>query len=234
MNTNTRPSQHTAPLTRYRERKKQLANLPKPKLRGWQHAIMAPAAIAVGIVQICLADGAGQKVACAIFMACAVILFGHSALYHLGNWSPRVHRVLRRMDHSNIFLLIAGTYTPLTIGLMSPAHARLCLTIVWTGAILGILISHFWPSAPRWVYVPLYIALGWVAVWFFPEMVRNGSTATIWLILLGGIAYTVGAMAYAFRWPNPCPRYWGFHEFFHLGTVIGYTLHTIAVFFVIL
>lgn len=185
-------------------------------------------------MQICLASTVPLKIACAVFMASAVILFGHSATYHLGKWSQPVHRVLRRIDHSNIFILIAGTYTPLTIALLSTSHATLCLSIVWGGAIAGVLLSNFWPSAPRWIYVPLYVMLGWVAVWFIPEMLHSGGAAVIWLIFLGGVAYTIGAMSYGFRWPNPWPRYWGFHEFFHLGTVAGYVLHAIAVFFAIL
>ncbi len=203
--------------------------LPKPALRGWQHAIIAPLALANMIVQIVFAPTAALTIGVIVFGLSAVVLFGHSAVYHLGSWGPKVHAILRRLDHSNIFLLIAGTYTPLSLALLPGGTAALVLAIVWSGALGGIALSNFWPAAPRWLYVPLYIALGWVAIWFLPDMWEAGGPAIVWLIIAGGICYTVGALAYAFRWPNPWPRTWGFHEFFHSGTVAGYACHAVAV-----
>lgn len=211
------------------DRKRFYAALPKPRARGWIHAITAPLALANGILLIIFAPGLAAKVGCAVFMVSAFLLFGNSGVYHLGNWSPKVHAVLRRIDHANIFLLIAGTYTPLSILLLPKSQAILVLAIVWGGAFAGSIMHIAWINSPRWLYVPLYIALGWVAVWFLPEFWANGSPAIVWLILSGGIAYTIGALLYAFKWPNPWPRTWGFHEFFHVGTVIGFATQAIAI-----
>lgn len=200
----------------------------KPILRGWIHAFTAPTALVVGIILVALTPAA-ERWSTAVFAATGVILFGLSAVYHRGNWSPRVHAVLRRLDHANIFLLIAGTYTPLAWILLARPTALLVLAIVWGGAAAGILLQVLWPSAPRWVYVPLYIALGWVAVWFLPAFWAH-SPAIVWLLMAGGIAYTVGAGAYGFKRPNPWPRYFGFHEIFHVGTVVGWVCHVVAVF----
>ncbi|WP_245792449.1 PAQR family membrane homeostasis protein TrhA [Bowdeniella nasicola] len=202
----------------------------KPHLRGWIHAITAPLALAVGIVLIALTPTAMGKLTVAIFVATTVILFGHSAVYHRGNWSVRVGAILRRMDHANIFLLIAGTYTPLSIFLLDRSTATMVLSVVWGGALLGILLRAFWLDAPRWLYVPLYIALGWVAVWFLPQFWTAGGPAIVWLVVTGGLAYTLGAVVYALKWPDPAPRWFGFHEIFHVGTVIGYVCHCVAVF----
>lgn len=202
----------------------------KPHLRGWIHAVTAPLALAAGIVLIALTPTTIGKLTVAIFVATTVILFGHSAVYHRGNWSVRVGAILRRMDHANIFLLIAGTYTPLSIFLLDRSTATMVLSVVWGGAILGILLRVFWLDAPRWLYVPLYIALGWVAVWFLPQFWTAGGPAIVWLVVAGGLAYTLGAVVYALKWPDPAPRWFGFHEIFHVGTVIGYVCHCIAVF----
>ncbi|MDR0482063.1 MAG: hemolysin III family protein [Cellulomonadaceae bacterium] len=202
----------------------------KPKLRGWIHSATAPLVIALGIVLIVLSPPVAGKVAAVVFMLTALSLFGVSATYHRGRWTAPVAAVLRRIDHANIFLIIAGTYTPLAV-LLLPSHtARILLTIVWSGAALGVLAHMFWMSAPRWVYVPVYIALGWVAVGFMHDFYRFGGAAVMWLIIAGGIAYTVGAVIYALKRPNPSPRYFGFHEIFHALTVAGFTCHTIAIF----
>lgn len=217
-----------APKTRA-DRKRYFESLPKPKARGWIHAFTAPLALANGIVSIIFAPDGGAKVACAMFMIASFLLFANSGIYHLGNWGAKVHGILRRIDHANIFLLIAGTYTPLSVILLDRPEQTIVLSIVWGGALLGSLMHIFWLNSPRWLYVPLYIVLGWVAIWFLPSFWANGSPAIVWLILVGGIAYTVGAVFYAFRWPNPWPVYWGFHEFFHLGTLIGFATQAIAV-----
>ena len=202
----------------------------KPRLRGWIHAVTAPLALAAGIVLIVLTPTRAAEIAVTVFAISTVILFGHSAIYHRGTWSPRVAATLRRMDHANIFLLIAGTYTPLSVILLDRPTARLVLTVVWGGALVGILLRVFWLGAPRWLYTPLYVALGWVAVWFLPQFGASGGGAIVWLVVAGGIAYTVGAVVYALKWPDPAPRWFGFHEVFHVCTVIGYVCHYIAVF----
>lgn len=209
-------------------------NAVKPKLRGWIHAGTFPLALAAGIVLIVLAPPIAPKVASTVFAISSWLLFGTSAVYHRGNWSPRVFGVLRRWDHSNIFLIIAGTYTPLAVMLLDKPTATTLLVIVWGGAIAGLLARIFWLGAPRWLYVPIYVALGWVAVWFLPEFWRSGSPAIVWLVAGGGLAYTLGAVVYGFKRPNPSPKWFGFHEIFHTFTVIGFTCHFIAVMMAVL
>ncbi|MDO5701076.1 MAG: hemolysin III family protein [Bowdeniella nasicola] len=204
--------------------------LVKPRLRGMIHAVTAPLTVIISIALFILASGAKAKVSIVVFGLSALILFGHSAIYHRGTWSTRMAAAMRRIDHSNIFLLIAGTYTPLSVLLLDRPTARLVLVLVWGGAIIGILLRVFWLNAPRWLYVPLYIALGWVAVWFLPQFSAAGRPAIVWLVIAGGIIYTLGAVVYATRWPDPSPRWFGFHEIFHLCTVGGYACHAIAVF----
>lgn len=209
--------------------RKNVDKFPKPRLRGWIHSFTAPLAFANGLCMVILADDAGARAACAVFLICSLLLFGGSGIYHIGPWKPQVKSILRRIDHSNVFLLIAGTYTPLSVLLLDGHSEKIVLGIVWTGAIFGSLFHIFWITAPRWLYVPLYIALGWVAIWFLPEFWHNGNPAIVWLLIAGGIAYTVGAIFYGLRWPNPWPKWFGFHEFFHSGTVIGYACHSVAI-----
>lgn len=206
-----------------------VAEIVKPRLRGWNHVVLAPLALAYGIVLVALTPPGAPRLSVAVFAAATVLLFGTSAVYHRGTWSPRVAAVLRRLDHSNIFLVIAGTYTPLATLLLPAATARLLLIIVWSGAVAGILMRVLWLSAPRWLYVPIYVALGWVAVWFLPAFGRSGGPAVMWLVITGGLAYTLGALVYGLKRPNPAPRWFGFHEIFHVGTMLGYACHGIAV-----
>lgn len=209
----------------------QIAAAIKPKLRGWIHAGMFPLVTAASIVLVVLAPGAALTWACAVFGLSAMMLFGTSAVYHRGTWSPRVAGVLRRLDHTNIFLVIAGTLTPLAVALLPASTSRPLLIVVWAGALVGVLARVFWLGAPRWVYVPSYIALGWVAVWFLPSFWRapSGGPAVVWLVAVGGLAYTIGAVVYALKKPNPSPRWFGFHEIFHSLTVVGIVCHFIAV-----
>ncbi|MFC4554066.1 PAQR family membrane homeostasis protein TrhA [Georgenia faecalis] len=211
------------------ERADEIAQAVKPRLRGTLHAVMTPVSLVASIVLVALSPTTTAKVSTAVFGVTAVLLFGCSAVYHRGTWSPRAMSFLRRLDHSNIFLLIAGTYTPLATLLLPPGTARVLLGVVWAGAVAGILARVFWLGAPRWLYVPIYLALGWVAVAFLPDFWTLGSPVIVWLIAAGGLAYTLGAVVYATKWPNPSPRWFGFHEIFHVGTVIGYVCHYIAV-----
>lgn len=208
----------------------QIADAVKPRLRGWIHAGMFPLATVASIVLVVLAPTAPLTIACAVFGLAAMLLFGTSAVYHRGTWSPRVAGILRRLDHTNIFLVIAGTYTPLAVALLPASTARTLLIIVWSGALVGMLARVFWLGAPRWVYVPVYIALGWVAVWFLPSFWRapTGGPEVVWLVAGGGLAYTLGAVVYGLKRPNPSPRWFGFHEVFHALTVVGFTCHYIA------
>jgi len=200
----------------------------KPTWRGWIHTGVLPLAIAGGIVLIVVADGLVAKVAAAVFFAGSVLLFGTSAIYHRFNWSPKVKLALKRFDHANIFLLIAGSYTPITL-LALPQNKGLILIIaIWAVALLGIGFRVFWISAPRWLYVVIYIAMGWAAVVYLPEFLE-ANLAMMLLILIGGLLYTLGAVFYAMKRPNPFPGHFGFHEIFHTFTVLAFMCHWAAV-----
>ncbi|MBD3689968.1 hemolysin III family protein [Nanchangia anserum] len=208
--------------------------LTKPLLRGWIHLGVTPLALAASIVLTALAPTSSTRLASAVFLVCSLLLFGVSALYHRVNWSPRAHTVLRRLDHSNIFLLIAGTYTPISIGVLRPHDATVLLSVIWIGAAAGIALSLGWPNAPRWLYVPIYIVLGWMALFYMAELVTRGGWAMVWLLIAGGLCYTLGAVVYGFKRPNPWPRVFGFHEIFHLGTVAGWVCCCIAAYMAVL
>jgi hemolysin III len=199
----------------------------KPTWRGWIHAGTFPVAIAVGIVLIVLADGPPAKWASAVFMATSLLLFGNSALYHRFDWKPTTKAVLKRIDHANILLLIAGTYTPLAVLALPTPKTVLLLSIVWTGAILGILFRVFWINAPRWLYVALYLALGWAAVMYIVPLFQ-ANVAMMILVIIGGVLYTAGAVVYALKRPNPWPGRFGFHEIFHVCTVLAFLCHWTA------
>ncbi|HZU57488.1 MAG TPA: hemolysin III family protein [Actinocrinis sp.] len=201
----------------------------KPKLRGWFHAGTFPLALAAGIVLIALAPTAATAAACTIFAVSSWLLFGVSGVYHRGNWGPRTQLVLRRLDHTNIFLIIAGTYTPISVVLLPRHSAEVLLTLVWTGALLGIGMRVFWLGAPRWVYVPCYLALGWAAIFYMPQLVRHGGWAVTGPIIAGGLLYSIGAVVYALKKPNPSPKWFGFHEIFHLFTIAAFVCHYVAI-----
>ncbi len=201
----------------------------KPKLRGWLHAGMFPASVAAGIVLICLADSTQARIACAVYSASAWMLFGISAVYHRFTWGPRGEAVLRRLDHSNIFLIIAGSYTPFTILLLSGGRQHLLLWLVWIGALAGIAFRVFWVGAPRWLYTPCYIALGWAAVFFLPDFLRTGGVAVVVLLVVGGLLYSAGGVVYGLKRPNPSPRWFGFHEVFHLCTLAAFIVQYVGV-----
>jgi hemolysin III len=201
----------------------------KPKLRGWLHAGTFPLALAAGIVLVVLAPTTATRVSTAIFAATACLLFGVSAVYHRGTWSPRTHAILKRLDHANIFLIIAGTYTPFSVLLLPEGKARTLLTIVWVGAVVGVLFRVLWVHAPRWLYVPAYAALGWAAVAYLPSFFANGQVAVVVLVIVGGALYTFGAIVYGLQRPDPSPRWFGFHEVFHALTVAAFAVHYIGV-----
>lgn len=205
----------------------------KPKLRGWLHTGTFPLVVAAGIVLVSLAPDRAARISSAIFMVTAALLFGTSALYHRGTWSPRTNVLLKRFDHSNIFLIIAGSYTPFAALLLPSDRARTLLWIVWAGAIAGVFFRIIWVGAPRWLYTPVYIALGWVAVIYLPDFYRSGGAALLTLIIVGGGLYTAGAVIYALKRPDPSPRWFGFHEIFHACTVAAFAVHYIAVSFAV-
>lgn len=196
----------------------------KPTWRGWIHAGVLPIVIAAGIVLIVLADGVAAKVTGAVFYASSILLFGNSALYHRFNWKPKTKLALKRIDHANIFLLIAGSYTPITWLALEREKAILLLAIIWVTALLGIGFRIFWISAPRWLYVPIYVGMGWGAMAFIVDFM-NANAPMMILILVGGLCYTVGALVYGLKKPNPFPGKFGFHEIFHTFTVLAFMCH---------
>lgn len=199
----------------------------KPTWRGWVHAATFPVAIATGIVLIVLANGPIAKWASAVYMASSLVLFGISALYHRINWSPKTKQLFRRLDHANIFLLIAGTYTPIALLALPLDKGIILLVSVWFGALLGIGFRVFWLSAPRWLYVPLYLLLGWAAVMYLGDIAKANLAAMV-LVVVGGLLYTVGAVVYGVKRPNPVPGVFGFHEIFHTLTVLAFLCHWTA------
>ena len=209
----------------------------KPKLRGWMHLATAPLTLAGGIVLVILSPDATTRWGSALFSASALVLFTVSAIYHTGSWSPRVWTFLRRFDHANIFVLIAGSYTPLTLILLEGTQRTMLLTTVWTCALLGVLFRVFWTDAPRWLHTPIYIAMGWVAIVFLPDFAQGASerlggdigTAVMVLIAAGGALYTLGGVVYGFQRPNPWPRWFGFHEVFHTFTILAFVTHYVGI-----
>jgi hemolysin III len=210
-------------------------DLGKPRMRGWLHAYAAGAAVICGIVLCSLAatrPGWGPFVSCVVYSLTVVALFGTSALYHRRVWSERGYKIMRRLDHSMIFVFIAGTYTPFSVLLLSGNTRVAILVTVWAGALLGVAMKMAAAmSKRRWLSAPLYIALGWVAVAVLPDILRAGGVTALVLTLAGGAFYTVGAVFYALRRPNPWPTVFGHHEFFHACTLVAAICHQIAIYF---
>jgi len=203
----------------------------KPTWRGWIHAGTFPVAIVLGVILIVAADGSAAKISSSIFVASSLLLFGTSALYHRINWSPKVKAIFKRIDHANIFLLIAGSYTPITVLALPHDKSVLLLWLVWGGAGLGILFRVFWIGAPRWLYVPLYLLLGYAALVFIVDFFA-ANAAMMTLILVGGLCYTIGAVAYGLKRPNPIPGVFGFHEIFHFFTLVAFLCHWTGIYIV--
>ena len=203
----------------------------KPTWRGWIHAATFPLAIVLGVILIVLAVGVPAKVSSAIFVASSLLLFGISALYHRFTWSERARVLLKRFDHSNIFLLIAGSYTPITVLSLPTDRAILLLSLVWGGALVGIGFRIFWIGAPRWLYVPIYVLLGWAAMMFIVDFFQ-ANWIMMTLIIAGGLCYTAGAVIYGLKRPNPFPGRFGFHEIFHTLTLLAFLCHWTGIFIV--
>jgi hemolysin III len=217
----------TGPLEALEERVDAVVAAVKPHLRGWLHLAMAPLALLAGLVLVVVSDSEAARISAAVFTLTAVLLFGVSAIYHRGTWGPRMGAFLKRFDHSNIFLIIAGSYTPFAL-LLPRDEGRTMLVIVWLGSIAGVLFRVLWVGAPRWLYVPIYVALGWVAVFYLPPLLRHGGWLIVTLVCIGGLLYTLGAIVYGIKRPNPSPRWFGFHEVFHALTILAFTTHYVA------
>jgi hemolysin III len=189
---------------------------------------MLPVAAVLGLVLVALASGDVAIWSSVAFAISSLLMFGTSATYHRGNWKPSTKALLKRLDHANIFVLIAGTYTPIGMLAVPWSDGFWLLLAVWIGASVGILFRVVWVGAPRWLYTPLYVLLGWGALAYMPQLFgANAVMAT--LVLVGGVAYTLGAVFYALKKPNPIPGVFGFHEMFHALTVVAFLCHWVAV-----
>jgi hemolysin III len=206
----------------------------KPRMRGWLHAYAAGVAVICGLVLCSLAatrPGWAPLLSCLIYSVTVCALFTTSALYHRRVWSERGYKIMRRLDHSMIFIFIAGTYTPFCVLLLPTRLATILLATVWAGAIAGVILKMAYPHGRRWLSAPLYLALGWVAVAVLPDILHKGGVTTLVLLAVGGAAYSVGAVFYALRRPNPWPTVFGHHEFFHACTLVAAICHHIAIYF---
>jgi hemolysin III len=209
----------------------------KPRMRGWIHFYSAWLAVVCGasLVSVSWAVASTRAGLTTFAYALATVaMFAVSATYHRVNWkSAKSRNLMKRLDHSMIFLFIAGSYTPFAMLAMPPADGRTVLWIVWGGALAGIVLKVCWPTAPRWVGVPLYLLLGWVAVWYAPTIIHVAGVAAMVLLAVGGAFYSIGGLLYGLRWPDPWPKTFGYHEFFHAFTAIAAILHYIAMWFAV-
>ncbi len=205
----------------------------QPRLRGWLHGSTAPVALTAGIGLLYLASSSEAMLAAAIYTLTSSLLFAVSAIYHIGRWSPRVGLILKRADHANIYLMIAGTFTPIAVlGLPDPTRYQL-LAVMWSGAAIGIVSQFAWPTAPRALYTILYVALGWSVVPAMGALLhRSGATIPL-LVACGGVLYTLGAIVYATKRPNPFPQWFGFHEIFHFFTIAAWISHHTAIYLLV-
>jgi hemolysin III len=211
------------------DRIREAAHHVRPRMRGWLHAATLPLSLAAGIVLVVLSPTPEIKIASAIFCVSASLVFGVSAVYHTRTWEPRARGVLKRLDHANIFLLIAGTYTPFTLLLLNDRNAAILLSVVWGGALIGVAFRVLWVGAPRGLYVPVYIALGWAAAFWLGDFARAAGPTVLTLIIVGGVLYSLGAVVYGLKRPNPSPRWFGFHEIFHTLTIAAFTAHYVGI-----
>jgi hemolysin III len=201
----------------------------KPRLRGQLHAVAAPLAALAGAIQVGFAPTAAAKLTAAVFCFGSVLMFTVSASYHTRVWSERIRVRLRRWDHANIFILIACSYTPFAVLMLPESAARSLLIVVWTGAVLGAAFQILWVHAPRWLYVPIYVGLGWAALFWAGDFAAAGRPEVLALIILGGVFYTIGALVYGLKRPNPAPQWFGFHEVFHTMTIAAFLTHYLSV-----
>jgi hemolysin III len=206
----------------------------KPRLRGVSHQYAFFVSLACGVGLILAASGGRARTAAAIYAAAVSALLGTSALYHRVTWRPRARRWMRRLDHSMIFVLIAGTYTPVALIALHGTLAHVVLIVVWAGAIGGVVFKLAWIDAPKWLFAAVYVALGWVSIAVFGEL----PAAIGWLglagLALGGLLYTVGALVYATERPNPIPSVFGYHEVFHALVITAAALHYAVIAFAVL
>ena len=209
----------------------------KPRARGWIHVYAAVVAAICGATLVSVSwslQSTRAGVATLIYTLTIVAMFAVSGAYHRVNWKSQTARKwMKRLDHSMIFVFIAGSYTPFALLALPSTDGMVLFWIVWGGAIAGVLLKMFWPSAPRWVGVPLYLLLGWVAAWFVGPITHGAGVAALVLLIVGGALYSIGGVLYAMKWPNPWPSTYGHHEFFHASTAVAAICHNIAMWFAV-
>jgi hemolysin III len=211
--------------------------LGKPRARGWIHVYSAVVAFIAGAALVSVSwslAGTRAGLATLLYTFTIVAMFTVSGTYHRVNWkSETARKWMKRADHSMIFIFIAGSYTPFAALALPSDQGAVLLWIVWSAAFAGVLLKMLWPSSPSWVGVPLYIALGWVAVWFLVPIMEGAGVAALVLLIVGGALYSIGGVLYALKWPNPWPRTFGHHEFFHACTAVAAICHYIAMWFAV-
>jgi hemolysin III len=206
----------------------------RPRLRGVLHQAAFSVSLVVGTLLIVYADGGRERVAAAVFAGSVSAMLGASALYHRVTWTPVLRPWMRRVDHAGIYLLIAGTYTPVGLLVLRGAWQTAILAIVWSGAAAAMVLKFAWVDAPKWLAAVIGIALGWVGVVVMPQLATRSGIAAVVLLAAGGVAYTLGAIVYARRRPDPAPHVFGYHEVFHALTLIAVACQYVAVaFFVV-
>ncbi len=205
----------------------------KPKLRGVFHEIAFYVALILAVPLVWLADAGRPRLAALVFASCVAACFGASALYHRPTWSPRARGWLSRLDHAGIYVLIAGTYTPIALLVLSGPLATAVLVVVWVGAGAATLVKLAWPQAPKWLSAVFGLALGWVGAVAVSQLFQLGAPG-VTLLLAGGLLYSAGAIVYAFRRPDPIPHLFGYHEIFHLLTLGAAASHYAAIALVVL
>jgi len=210
------------------------ATAPKPLFRGVAHRVAFTAALTLAPIMVVRAPGIAPRFVTALYCLSIVALFGISALYHRVNWGPRGQRVMQRFDHATIFVAIAATYTPVAVFVLSPWAAKLVLSMVWGGALIGTWVRLRFPDAPTPVVAIPYLLVGWCLLPVVADAWHHLGVAGFLLLLIGGLLYTTGAIVYAFRWPDPWPATFGFHEVFHAFTIVAAALHYIAFAFIVL
>ncbi|MCW2614026.1 MAG: hemolysin family channel protein [Frankiales bacterium] len=209
----------------------ELAAVLKPRLRGVLHEAAFAISLITGTALVCLADGGRARTAATVYAVSVALLFGTSAAYHRGPWTGRSKEVMKRLDHSMIFILIAGTYTPFALLLLEGTVRWVILGLVWGGALSGVVLRNAVRRPARWLFVGLYLVLGWTALSVLPQLGDAGGTHVVVLLLVGGLFYTLGAIVYATKRPDPSPRWFGFHEVFHAFTLLAFVTHYLAVSF---
>ncbi|MEV0649255.1 hemolysin III family protein [Phytomonospora sp. NPDC050363] len=203
--------------------------LDKPRLRGALHALAFPVVLVAGLILVATGPTLPSRLAAVVYVLASVSLFGVSGWYHRANIAPRTAELLRRFDHANIYLIIAGTYTPFAVVALDGAPRLTLLLVIWIGAAAGVVFRVLWIGAPRWLYTSLYIALGWTAVFFLPWLLPGAGVGPSILVLTGGLLYSFGGLVYGLKRPDPSPKWFGFHEVFHSFTVAAYVAQFVAV-----